>query len=133
MGAKLTPSGEGSSEALAKSLQTQIAKLTGTFDDASIGLSGGPYAVPPVKGATSFSRINGQASALLEMVASSSEQAPVTSLYRTYWDLCRDFNTTAAAWSALRPKVTQWDARLKHTGTPPPLRLTAIAPLTCDQ
>ncbi|MGA9853794.1 MAG: hypothetical protein WBR29_00760 [Gammaproteobacteria bacterium] len=132
LGAKLTPSGKGSPVALAKSPQTQLAKLTGTFADASIGLSGGPYAVSPVKGATSFSRINGQSAALLEMVTSTSENAPVASLYRTYRELCGDFNTTAAAWSALQPKVTKLNSRLKHTGTDQQLMLTTISPLTCN-
>jgi hypothetical protein len=62
--------------------------------------------VPPVKGVTSFSRINGQASALLEMVEATSDQAPVPSLYRAYSDLCRDFNATLAAWQSLPAKVT---------------------------
>jgi len=133
LGAKLTPSGKGSPDELAKSLQVQLAKLTGTFTDASIGLSGGPYAVPPIKGVTSFSRINAQASVLLEMVTSSSENAPVTSLYRTYRELCGDFNITAAAWRSLQPKLTKLDARLKHTGTGRHLVLEAISPLTCTE
>ena len=90
--AKLSSPRAGVSSGLAKTLRKRIAELTGTTEDASIGLSGGSYAVPPVKGVTSFSRINGQASALLEMVESTSDQAPVPSLYRTYSDLCRDFN-----------------------------------------
>ena len=95
--AKLSSLRAGVSSELVKTLRTQIAELTGTLEDASIGLSGGSYAVPPVKGTTSFSRINGQASALLEMVESTSDQAPVPSLYRTYSDLCRDFNATFGA------------------------------------
>jgi hypothetical protein len=101
------------SSGLAKTLRKQIAALTGTIDDASIGLSGGSYAVPPVKGTTSFSRINGQASALLEMVESTSDQAPVPSLYGTYADLCRDFNATLAAWQSLQAKVAGLNAGLK--------------------
>ena len=111
--AKLSWLHAGVSSALVKTLRTQIAELTGSVEDASIGLSGGSYAVPPVKGATSFSRINGQASALLEMVESTSDQAPVPSLYRTYSDLCRDFNATFGAWQALQAKV-EMDAGFKH-------------------
>jgi len=88
-----------------KPLRKQVAKLTGAAKDASIGLSGGSYAVPPVKGVTPFSRINGQACALLEMVEATTDQAPVPSLYRTYSDLSRDFNATLAAWQALQAKV----------------------------
>jgi photosystem II stability/assembly factor-like uncharacterized protein len=96
-----------------QALRTRIAELTGTIDDASIGLSGGSYAVPPIKGTTSFSRINGQASALLEMVESTSDRAPVPSLHRTYSDLCRDFDATLGAWRTLRAKV-EADAGLSH-------------------
>ncbi len=111
--AKLSAQRAGVSSELVKTLRTQIAELTGTVEDASIGLSGGSYAVPSVKGATSFSRINGQASALLEMVESTSDQAPVPSLYRTYSDLCRDFNATTGAWQSLQAKV-EVDAGIKH-------------------
>jgi photosystem II stability/assembly factor-like uncharacterized protein len=111
--AKLSSLRAGVSSELVKTLRTQIAELTGTIEDASIGLSGGSYAVPPVKGVTSFSRINGQASALLEMVESTSDQAPVPSLYRTYSDLCRDFNATFGAWQSLQAKV-EVDAGFKH-------------------
>jgi photosystem II stability/assembly factor-like uncharacterized protein len=104
MEAKLTSLHADASGGPAKTLRKQMAELTGTAKDASIGLSGGSYAVPPVKGLTSFSRINGQASALLEMVESTSDQAPVPSLYRTYSDLCRDFNATSAAWQSLPAK-----------------------------
>lgn len=104
----------GDSSGSAKTLRREIAKVTGTVKDASIGLSGGSYAVPPVKGITSFGRINGQASALLEMVESTSDQAPVPSLYRTYSDLCRDFNATLAAWESLQAKVAGLNAGLKH-------------------
>lgn len=112
--AKLTSLRAGAGSGLAKTLQKRIVKLTGTAKDASIGLSGGSYAVPPVKGITSFSRINGQASALLEMVESTSDQAPVPSLYRTYSDLCGDFNATLAAWQALQAKVAGLNAGLEH-------------------
>jgi hypothetical protein len=111
--AKLSSLRAGVSSASVKRLHTRIAELTGTIDDASIGLSGGSYAVPPVRGATSFSRINGQAAALLEMVESTSDQAPVPSLYQTYSDLCRDFNATLSAWQPLQGKV-EHDAGLKH-------------------
>jgi hypothetical protein len=103
--AKLSSPRAGVPKGLVKKLQKQLAELTGTTDDASIGLSGGSYAVPPVKGVTSFSRINGQASALLEMVEATSDEAPVPSLYRTYSDLCRDLNATSGAWAALQKKV----------------------------
>ncbi len=92
-----------------KTLQRQIAKLTGTVTDASIGLSGGSYAVAPVKGVTSFSRINGQASALLEMVEASSDGAPVASFYRASSDLRHDLNATLAAWQSLQAKAAGAD------------------------
>ncbi len=113
MDAKLTSLHASASSASGKTLRKRIAELTGTAKDASIGLSGGSYAVPPVKGVTSFSRINGQASALLEMVESTSDQAPVPSLYRTYSDLCGDFNSTVAAWQSLRAKVAGQGITLK--------------------
>ena len=90
--------------ASAKELQASVAKLTGTFDEANIGLSGSNYAVPPVKGTVSFSRTNGQASALLHFVNYLSDRAPVASEYATYQQLCEDFNATAAAWQALQPE-----------------------------
>ena len=110
---KLTAQRGDSSSRSAKALQKQIAQLTGSSKDASIGLSGGSYAVPPVKGTTSFSRINGQASALLEMVESTTDQAPVPSLYRTCSDLSRDLSATSAAWQSLQAKVGGMDAGLK--------------------
>ncbi|MGH9438999.1 MAG: hypothetical protein ACRD22_14160 [Terriglobia bacterium] len=131
LGTQLTALSKGSPDKSAHTLQGQLIKLTGTVDEASVGLSGGPYAVPPIKGATSFSRINGQSSALLEMVTSTSESAPVASLYRTYLELCGDFNTSAATWRALQPQVTKLDARLTHTGADRHLMLEAISPLTC--
>jgi hypothetical protein len=103
----------GASSESVQALRTRIAELTGTIDDASIGLSGGSYAVPPIKGATSFSRINGQASALLEMVESTSDRAPVPSLHRAYSDLCREFNATLGVWRSLRAKA-EADAGLKQ-------------------
>jgi photosystem II stability/assembly factor-like uncharacterized protein len=111
--AKLSSRRAGVSSGLAKTLRERIAELTGTIEDASIGLSGGSYAVAPVKGTTSFSRINGQASALLEMVESTSDQAPVPSLYRTYSDLWRDFNATLAAWQSLQAKVPRSNAPMR--------------------
>jgi photosystem II stability/assembly factor-like uncharacterized protein len=89
------------SSGTARRLSQRVAKLIGTRKQASLGLSGGSYAVPPVKGITSFSRINGQAAVLLEMVEGTSDHAPVGSLYRTYSQLCGDFNTTLAAWRSL--------------------------------
>ena len=111
--AKLSSQRTGVSSGLVKTLHKRIAELTGTIEDASIGLSGGSYAVPPVKSKTSFSRINGQASALLGMVESTSDEAPVPSLYRTYSDLCRDFNATLGAWQSLQAKV-EANAGFKH-------------------
>ena len=110
--AKLAALHAGSSGTEVKKLRQRIAELTGAAKDASIGLSGGSYAVPPVKGPTSFSRINGQASALLEMVEASSDEAPVPALYRTYSDLGRDLAATSAAWQSLQAQV----ARLPTAG-----------------
>ena len=125
--AKLSSLHTGVSSGLAKTLRKQMAVLTGTIDDASIGLSGGPYAVPPVKGTTGFSRINGQASALLEMVEATSDQAPVPSLHRTYSDLCRDLNATLAAWQSLQSKVAGLNAGLKHADHGPDINSPAAA------
>jgi hypothetical protein len=125
--AKLSSPRAGVSRGLAKTLRTRIAELTGTIEDASIGLSGGSYAVPPIKGTTSFARINGQASALLEMVEFTSDKAPVPSLYRTYSDLCRDFNATWGAWQSLQAKANV-GAGLKRAGRGPGIdAATAIA------
>ncbi len=88
-----------------KKLRAQIADLAGTVDDAAVGLSGGSYAVPPVKGTTSFSRINVQASTLLGMVEFTTDQPPVSSLYRTYSDLCADLDATLKAWQSLQEKA----------------------------
>jgi len=114
--AKLSALGAGAPSGVAQRLRKQMATLTGTIEDASIGLSGGSYAVPPVKGLTSFSRINGQAAALLEMVESTSDEAPVPSLYQTSSDLCRDLNATLAAWLSLQAEVARLNAGLTHTG-----------------
>lgn len=119
------------SSGLAKMLPKRVAALTGSIKDASIGLSGGSYAVPPVKGTTSFSRINGQASALLEMVESTSNQVPVPSLYRTYSDLCRDFNATSAAWQSLRPDVAALNVDLKHADHAQGITLKPVSSLAC--
>ena len=129
--AKLASLHAGKSSAPAKTLRKQVAELTGTVKDASIGLSGGSYAVPPVKGTTSFSRINGQASALLEMVESTSDQAPVPSLYRTYSDLCRDFNATLAAWQSLQAKIAKLSADAGE-GIAAPSAATAGSSVSCD-
>ena len=114
--AKLTSPRAGASGGSAEALRKEIAKLTGTVKDASIGLSGGSYAVPPVQGTTSFSRINGEAAALLEMVESTTDQAPVPSLYRTYSELCRDFNATLDAWQSMQSKAPGFNAASKHVG-----------------
>ncbi|HEV2270199.1 MAG TPA: hypothetical protein VGR92_12120 [Steroidobacteraceae bacterium] len=131
LGAKLKSLPTGASNGLAKTLKKRIADLTGAVKDASIGLSGGSYAVPPVKGTTSFSRINGQASALLEMVESTSDEAPVPSLYRTYSDLCRDFNATAAAGQSLQATVGKLNAGLKPADPGQGLTLDPVSPLIC--
>jgi photosystem II stability/assembly factor-like uncharacterized protein len=103
--AKLASKHSGALSKSATALRKQVADLTGTVKDAAIGLSGGSYAVPPVKGDTSFARINGQAATLLEMVEGTSDQAPVPSFYRTYRDLRRDLNATSAAWQSLQAKI----------------------------
>jgi hypothetical protein len=87
--------------------------------------------VPPVKGTTSFSRINGQASALLEMVESTSDQAPVPSLYRTYSDLCRDFNATFGAWQSLQAKA-ELDAGLKPANDGPGIDSATVTSASSD-
>ena len=102
---------EGTLES-SKALQDSVAKLTGTFDEATIGLSGNNYAVPPVKGAVSFSRTNGQAAALLHFVNYLSDRGPVPSQYATYQQLCKDFNLTAASWQALQPEVAKLNVEL---------------------
>jgi photosystem II stability/assembly factor-like uncharacterized protein len=116
----------------AKTLHKRVAELTGNLKDAPLGLSGGSYAVPPVKGNTSFSRINGQASALLEMVEATSDQAPVPALYRAYSDLCRDFNATSAAWHSLQPMTAKLNARFKHGGDGQGITVKAVPQLTCE-
>jgi hypothetical protein len=97
----------------AKALGASVAKLTGTFNEAEIGLSGSNYAVPPVKGEISFSRTNGQASALLHLVNYLSDRAPVPSQYATYQQLCKDFNETASAWQALQPEAAKLNVPLR--------------------
>jgi hypothetical protein len=91
----------------AEALQASLMQLTGTFDDATIGLSGSNYAVPPVKGAVSLSRTNGQAAALLHLVSYLSDSAPVPSQYATYQQLCADFNIAAMALQALQPELAK--------------------------
>lgn len=110
--AKLASFNAGASSESAKALQASVAKLTGTFDEAAIGLSGSNYAVPPVKGEISFSRTNGQAAALLRLVNYLSDRAPVPSQYATYQQLCKDFNTTAAALQALQPELAKLNVQL---------------------
>jgi hypothetical protein len=129
--AKLTSPSESAPSGLAKTLRKRIAKLTGTRKDASVGLSGGSYAVPPVKGITSFSRINGQASALLEMVESTSDQAPVPSLYRTYEDLCRDFNATLTAWQSLQAEVAGSKVGVEDAGSGQGITPKAVSRIGC--
>lgn len=103
----------------AKALQARVAELTGTFDDAAVGLSGSNYAVRPVKGAISFSRTNGQASALLHLVNYLSDRAPVPSQYATYQQLCKDFNATATAWQAPQPGISKLNRQLVPQPVPP--------------
>jgi photosystem II stability/assembly factor-like uncharacterized protein len=91
----------------AKALKASVAQLTGTFDDATIGLSGSNYAVPPVKGAINFSRTNGEASALLHLVTYLSDRAPVPSQYATYQQLCKNYNAAAIAFQALQSEVVK--------------------------
>ncbi|MEO8748145.1 MAG: hypothetical protein ABI379_10910, partial [Rhodanobacter sp.] len=130
--AKLSSVGAGSANGPTKALQAEVAKLTGSLEDASIGLSGGNYAVPPVKGATSFSRINGQASDILYMLTGySNVAAPASSQYKTYLQLCKDFNASAAAARSLRPQVASLDAQLGHAGLDQLLTSELPAPLTC--
>jgi len=110
--AKLASFNAGASSKPTKALQASVVKLTGSFGEAAVGLSGSNYAVPPVKGPISFSRTNGQASALLHLVEYLSDNAPVPSQYATYQQLCRDFNATAAAWQALQPEIAKLNAQL---------------------
>lgn len=129
--AKLESLHTGASAAATKALQSSVAKLAGTFDEATIGLSGSNYAVPPAKGMLSFSRINGQASALLNLVNYLSDRAPVSSQYATYRQVCTDFNATAAAWQALQPEVAKLDAQPGHAGGDTQLVLQPVATLKC--
>jgi hypothetical protein len=110
--AKLASLNAAASSEPAKALEASVAKLTGTFDEASVGLSGSNYAVPPVKGPLSFSRTNGQASALLHLVTYLSDRAPVPSQYATYQQLCKDFNDTATAWEGLQPEFARLDVQV---------------------
>ncbi len=105
--ARLGSFDSGASSEPAKALQAGVAQKVGAFDEATIGLSGSNYAVPPVKGAISFSRTNGQAAALLHLVNYLSDGVPVPSQYATYQQLCVDFNTTAMALQALQPEVAR--------------------------
>jgi hypothetical protein len=116
--AKLGAFSGGASGKPAKALQESVASLAGTFDEGEIGLSGSNYAVPPVKGVVSFSRTNGQASALLHLVDYLSDGAPVSSQYATYRQLCTDFNATAMAWQALQPEVARLDVQLAPQPVP---------------
>jgi hypothetical protein len=116
--AKLGSFHAGATSKPAEALEASVAKLTGTFDEAAIGLSGSNYAVPPVKGAVSFSRTNGQASALLHFVNFLSDRAPVPSQYATYQQLCTDFNATATAWQALQPEVAKLNVELVPQAVP---------------
>lgn len=129
--AKLAALDARASTATTKALKTSVAKLAGTFDEAAIGLSGSNYAVPKVKGVLSFSRTNGQAAALLNLVNYLSDQAPVPSQYATYRQLCRDFNATAAAWQALQPEVAKLNARDRGHGRNMQLVLQPVAALAC--
>lgn len=129
--ARLASFNAGTSSKSAEALQANVEKLTGTFDEAAMGLSGSNYAVPPVKGAISFSRTNGQASALLNLVNYLSDQAPVPSQYATYQQLCRDFNATATAWRSLQPEVTNLNAQLRHGSRSYKILLQPVTTLAC--
>jgi len=128
---ELTSLGAGVSSKELKAQRKEAAKLTGSAKEASLGLSGGSYAPPPVKGTTSFSRINGQASALLEMVESTSDDAPVPSLYRTYSELCGDFNVTLVAWQSLQARVARVNAGSKLADPGHGVTFAPISRLTC--
>jgi hypothetical protein len=110
--AQLASFNAGASSEPAKAFQANVAKLTGVFEEAAIGLSGSNYAVPPVKGSISFSRTNGQASALLHLVSYLSDRAPVSSQYATYQQLCKDFNATVTSWQALQPGAAELNVQL---------------------
>lgn len=116
----------------AKALQASVTRLTGAAADAGISLSGSNYAVPPVTGPLSFSRTNGQASALLELVTYLSDRAPVAAQYATYQQVCRDFNTTVSAWQGLQPAIAKLDAQRKQAAGGP-LVLPVIQALPCSQ
>jgi photosystem II stability/assembly factor-like uncharacterized protein len=121
----------GTSAKDAKALQASVTKLTGAAADASISLSGSNYAVPPVTGPLSFSRTNGQASALLKLVTYLSDRAPVAAQYATYQQVCRDFNTTASAWQGLQPAVAKLDAQ-RRQGAGDALALPVVQALPCS-
>jgi hypothetical protein len=115
--AQLASLNAGTTSEPAKALRASVEKLTGVFDEAAIGLSGSNYAVPPVKGEISFSRTNGQASALLHLVNYLSDRAPAPSQYVTYQQLCKDFNATATSWQALQPAVAKLNVQLVSVTT----------------
>jgi len=121
----------GTSAKDAKALQASVTKLTGAAADAGISLSGSNYAVPPVTGPLSFSRTNGQASALLKLVTYLSDRAPVAAQYATYQQVCRDFNTTASAWQDLQPAVAKLDAQ-RRQGAGDALALPVVQALPCS-
>ena len=128
--AKLASFNTGAAGTTAKALQANVAKFTGSFADADIGLSGSNYAVPPVKGTLSFGRTNGQASALLKLVNYLSDNAPVPSQYATYQQLCRDYDGTATAWQGLQSEAAKLNAQLRRSGGAQ-LVLPRVAALAC--
>lgn len=128
--AQLAAASAGAADAAAKTLQASVAKLTGTAADAGISLSGSSYAVPAVTGPLSFSRTNGQASALLKLITYLSDRAPVAAQYATYQQICRDFDATAAAWQALQPAVAKLNAQRGHDPTDQ-LTLRPIGTVSC--
>ncbi len=129
--AKMASCNTSAASGAAKALRANVAKLTGTFAEGAIGLSGSNYAVPAVKSAVSFSRTNGQASALLKMVNYLSDHAPVPSQYATYQQLCQDFNTAAAAWQALQPEAAKLNAQLRRGSNGAQVVLKPVTTLTC--
>ncbi|MGH8279420.1 MAG: WD40/YVTN/BNR-like repeat-containing protein [Gammaproteobacteria bacterium] len=129
--ASLAPSGAAAANGPAKALLARVQELTGNIDEAGIGLSGSNYAVPPVKGLISFSRTNGQSSALLKLVNYLSDGAPVPSQYATYAQLCRDFNTTAAAWQALQAEISKLNRPSGSGAAHGPAVSKPVSRLTC--
>jgi len=56
---------------------------------------------------------------LLHFVNYLSDRAAVPSQYATYQQLCKDFNTTAAAFQALQPELAKLNVQLVPQPVPP--------------